>query len=575
MNNLTSNINHNEIIKYCIETESIYGLLDLFKKNFWEDYASLTSKEKKLSLRALPYIYRIWYHSSLIDDTSLSPANFINLQIKEKFKEECTVVPTITPIYSRKALKDFKFDFRVFSIGNHPILSDIRLLLDSSLPDIGIDEDGLILEEEREKFINNLTFKEIYYVTFLTNIVYELKLLKKQPSIGIYRAAAYQPQIEAFFSLSKEDQFEKIVDVVIKITSKQLCNIFIPDNKAFTINVLKDLLKDGLSLIDWLDSILTKYNLFYNASDLENIDLTDLENMPEDEQTQESLMSLGLSMELTFHMDMCLTTPLGYYLQLIQPIYSYEFDFESYFWNLYEAESNNVPQIRLYFSMPEGFDITSLGKQYFLKNKEPKHSFQNPIGEFDFKKSYTDIIEYNNSEIAIDEDYYEDDVLELIDNLFSVPSTSSSGNRKKAKFTAITPDQEIITEKSSAYLFKVKKATNKRTYKTFALRGSQTIEKLAQAIISNYNLDYGHMYSFFMSNKPYDEEAEITCPYNPHAPINTETYKLHQLNMYKNQNFLFLYDFGDDIMFEIEFLGTEPAEKGVRYPIIKDNKKNK
>jgi hypothetical protein len=565
---LSNTINSINITNYCDKTESINGLTQIFKKEFFESYNELTAKEKKLALKALPYIYRIWYHSSLIEDTTLSPANFINLQVEDNFSEECeqVIVPTLTPIYSRKALKDFKFEFKTFSVENHPVLEDIKLLLDNSLPDIGIDENGIILDEERKKFIDSLTFKEIYYVTYLTNIAYELKLLKKQPSIGVYRAAAHIPHVESFFELSTEVQFEKIVEATIKIASKQLCEIFIPDNKAFTINVLKDLLKNGVDLTDWIENIMTKYDLFFNASHLDGLDLDDLENLPDDEFTQKSLMALGINMELAFHMDICFTTPLGYYLQLIRPIYSYEFDFQAYFWDLYEADQNTLPQIRLYFTMPQGFDLTPLGKKLFLNNNEPKNSYQKLIGELDFKKTYEDIVEYINSEIAIDEDFYEND---YIDNIFSVPPEPPSENRSKAILTAITPGQEIITEKSSAYLFKIKKASNKRASKTFALRGSQTLEKLAQAIISNFNLEYGHMYSFFMSNKPYDASTEITCPYNIYANVNTESIKFHQLNLYREQKFLFLYDFGDDIMFEVEFLGTEPAMKGVKYPILK------
>jgi hypothetical protein len=568
---LSDVVNYSKITNYCNETESINGVLQLFKKGFFQDYNELTAKEKKLALKAFPYIYRIWYHSSLITDTTLSPANFINIQVEDKFSEDCApiVVPTLTPVYSGKALKDFKFEFKTYSIENHPVLGDIKLLLDTSLPDIGIDENGIILDEERKKFIDNLTFKEIYYVTYLTNIAYELKLFKKQPSIGVYRAAAHLPNVEAFFKLDTEAQFEKIVEATIKIASKQLCQIFIPDNKAFTISIIKDLLKNGLDLTDWIEKIMTKYDLFFNTSHLDGLDLDDLQSLPDDELTQKSLMALGINMELAFHMDICFTTPLGYYLQLIRPIYSYEFDFQSYFCDLYEAEQNNLPQIRLYFSMPQGFDLTPLGKKLFLNNNEPKNSYQKLVGELDFTKTYEDIVEYINSEIAIDEDFYENDVNDYMDNIFSAPPVPSSENRSKALFTAITPGQEIVTEKSSAYLFKIKKATNKRGSKTFALRGSQTLEKLAQAIILNFNMDYGHMYSFFMSNKPYDRSSEITCPYNAYSNINTESIKFHQLNLYKEQKFLFLYDFGDDIMFEVEFLGTEPAEKGVKYPILK------
>jgi hypothetical protein len=561
----------NKIINYCNETESIYGVLELFKKEFFESYNALNTKEKKVVLKSTPYSYRLWYHSALIDDTSLSAANFLNLQIKDKFNEDCTIVPALTPVYNRKALKDFRFEFKIFTIDDHPVLKDIIILLESSLPDIGTDENGLILEEERVTFINNLTFKEIYYVTFLTNIAYELKLLKRQPAIGVYRAAPNKVAVSSFFKLSNEEQFEKIVDTAIKVASRQLCHIFIPDDKAFTVNVLKNLLKDGLDLTVWLDNIMNKYNLNFDAEELEGIDINTIDTMMDDELPKESLMALGMRMELAFHMDMCLITPLAYYLQLIQPIYSENYDFESYFYDLYEAEITGIPQIRLYFIMPQGFDLTPLGKNYFINGKTPPHEFQSLLGEIDFNMAYEEILKYNSEEAAFDEVFSEDDMLDFMENLLSLPLPSE--NKTKALLTSISPDQEIVTEKSSVYLFKIKKAANKRAFKTFAVKGSQTLDKLAQAIISVFNLDYGHMYAFFMSNKAYDPETKIACPYDFDASKNTESYKFHQLNLYKGQKFMFLYDFGEDIMFELEFIGTEPAVKGVKYPILKETTK--
>lgn len=188
----------NRIENYCQETESINKVLDFYKKEFLDNYEFLEVEERKPVLKAMPYCYRIWYYSALISDTSLSPANFINMQIKEKFNEDLVVVPIARPVYTRKKLKDFQQDFVIFTVEDHPVLKDLEYFLDNCRPDIGVDASGLLLDEEREAIIDSLTFKEIFYVTFLTNTAYELGLLKKMPSIGVHRATAVTSNMEVF-----------------------------------------------------------------------------------------------------------------------------------------------------------------------------------------------------------------------------------------------------------------------------------------------------------------------------------------------------------------------------------------
>ncbi|MDP4179026.1 MAG: hypothetical protein Q8900_11885, partial [Bacillota bacterium] len=85
-----------------------------------------------------------------------------------------------------------------------------------------------------------------------------------------------------------------------------------------------------------------------------------------------------------------------------------------------------------------------------------------------------------------------------------------------------------------------------------------------------------HLYSFFMNNKAYDADYEITCPFNNTTTKNiTPKFKINKLSLEPKQKFMFLYDFGDDITFEVEFLNTTDIEKGVKYPRITKESKTK
>jgi hypothetical protein len=565
----------NKFVNYCNETESIHGIFNLYKEEVIESYKLLSAKEKKPVQKALPYVYRMWYYSSLMDDTPLSPANFINMQIKEKYGEDTMVVPVARPIYKRKALTDFEQEFVVFDLENHPVLKDLETFLDYCIPDIGVDENGLILEEEREQFINILTFREIFYVTFLANISYELGLLKKLPSIGVHRAAAVSANMKTFFKLSKEAQLKKIVEAVLSIASKHMCELFPMNRSTFSSTALRKLIKDAVDLNEFLNDIMDKYNINVDLSALEDIDMDKLDEMDIEDLPQESMMALAIRMELAFAMDAYLTTPLGYYLQLLQPIYIYVYDASSYFYELYSAETNNVPIIKMFFLMPNGFDLTVLGNKILLEGKTPKNEFQRLEGKIDFNEAYRDICDYSSGEAAFDEDLSEglseDEIMSAFLENFA-PKGRTKRNKENLNVKPES-DEEIITEKNVAYIFKVKKTSNKRKFITVAMKGTQSFEELVDAIRNNYNLEWGHMYSFFMNNAPYDSEYEIPCPYDREASTNTKKVKFHQLKLYRAQRFLFIYDFGDDITFEIEFVGTEPLEKDRYYPFIKPNSK--
>ena len=55
------------------------------------------------------------------------------------------------------------------------------------------------------------------------------------------------------------------------------------------------------------------------------------------------------------------------------------------------------------------------------------------------------------------------------------------------------------------------------------------------------------------------------------APNSTIT-KLKDLNLKKNQNFLFVFDFGDDHQFGIIVKDFSEIKKGIKYPNIMESK---
>ncbi len=111
------------------------------------------------------------------------------------------------------------------------------------------------------------------------------------------------------------------------------------------------------------------------------------------------------------------------------------------------------------------------------------------------------------------------------------------------------------------------------------MKGAQTLDDLHEAIIYKaFGWDDPHMYSFHFDNIPYSKnrEMEYSCDPEPDTfddakPKSTKT-KLSELQLKKNQKFLFVFDFGDDHQFGISVGGFGNVEKSKKYPLILEEK---
>ena len=111
------------------------------------------------------------------------------------------------------------------------------------------------------------------------------------------------------------------------------------------------------------------------------------------------------------------------------------------------------------------------------------------------------------------------------------------------------------------------------------MKGSQTLDELHDAIIyKSFGWDDPHLYAFHMDNQPYSKNRgrEYSCNPEPDhftgEKANSTSIRLMDLNLGKNQKFLFIFDFGDDHYFHIQVSGFGEAEKGRKYPLVLEEK---
>lgn len=143
------------------------------------------------------------------------------------------------------------------------------------------------------------------------------------------------------------------------------------------------------------------------------------------------------------------------------------------------------------------------------------------------------------------------------------------------------------------YIFKVKLKHDKRVWRKIEVLGSQTLDDLHMAIQEAFDFDADHLYSFFMSGKAWDDsdfeyyhpDAAPQTPLekkmetifslirgsHPELRVPATRMRIESLNLKPKQKFLYLFDYGDEWRFEVEFLREGFPEK-TDYPRIIDSR---
>ena len=143
------------------------------------------------------------------------------------------------------------------------------------------------------------------------------------------------------------------------------------------------------------------------------------------------------------------------------------------------------------------------------------------------------------------------------------------------------------------FIFKVKLKHDKRVWRKIEVLGSQTLDDLHTTIQEAYGFDADHLYSYFMSGKAWDSsDFEYYHPLAaPQTPIDKKMrpmmsmirgsypkprlpatrVTIESLNLEPKQKFLYLFDYGDEWQFEVEFI-KEGIVENTDYPRITDSK---
>jgi hypothetical protein len=114
------------------------------------------------------------------------------------------------------------------------------------------------------------------------------------------------------------------------------------------------------------------------------------------------------------------------------------------------------------------------------------------------------------------------------------------------------------------YTFKV--SLDKNTWSTIRLSAHHTLYDLHDCIQAIFDFDDDHMFSFFMDGNAWSS-SRFSCPYDEKGPYVDEV-RVGELELYKKQKFLYLFDYGDEWRFDVEVLSIEEINVRLLNPEI-------
>ncbi|MDQ5854647.1 MAG: plasmid pRiA4b ORF-3 family protein [Chloroflexota bacterium] len=105
------------------------------------------------------------------------------------------------------------------------------------------------------------------------------------------------------------------------------------------------------------------------------------------------------------------------------------------------------------------------------------------------------------------------------------------------------------------FRIKVSLAWQKRVWRVIEILDNQTLEDLHDAIQDAFGWDDDHLYSFYMSNRAWDNLTVIARPTEfEYDPPTADEVTPAQLDLQQGQKFLYIFDFGDDLRHNIEVM---------------------
>lgn len=135
-----------------------------------------------------------------------------------------------------------------------------------------------------------------------------------------------------------------------------------------------------------------------------------------------------------------------------------------------------------------------------------------------------------------------------------------------APFMVISEPEERTTA-SRTLILRVAYRYDSEYWREIEIADDQTFHDLHLAIQRAFDWDNDHLYAFYMGKRPYDSKTEIGAPMSD-CDQEADQVTLADHNLRTNKKFLYLFDFGDNHLFDIQVKKINPKAPPGTYPRV-------
>lgn len=283
-------------------------LLELFTTEYEKYFSYMDIDCQPALLDLTPLVFAKWYHTALAEETILTPANIINMELADEQTEELAYILHIDA--EKSGLQKYTFSLKHYTLDKHPLITDLQTVLDFCLPDKTVQEDGFFFAEDATACKKLLSFSNDFYLEYMMRLCYQLQLFETLPAIHTHKITK-SSACETFFAQDTETILRTLLVEGCVLTAERFHEIM--SLEAGTV--------DHTFFYDYLTDHQETDKIFMDFYKRVGMDLAPIwEKSPDTLSTEEqAILSSFLFAGIMF--DKWFITPMSMFFRVIRPIH--------------------------------------------------------------------------------------------------------------------------------------------------------------------------------------------------------------------------------------------------------------
>ncbi|MCL2873337.1 MAG: hypothetical protein FWE29_00230 [Defluviitaleaceae bacterium] len=512
-----------------------------FMELYFRFYSDSLEKHKKGNkLKIQKYFlsfFRRWYYSALIEDTLLSPANFVS-EINKIHNRKIFPQPFIGKRQGSSQITENVL-MMTYLVEDHPVVGDLKAFVEHCMPDIKVDEDLFITEKDVSLVLNKVSLLDPFYVEYLNLVAVNLGILTEAPSIHSHHARVSE-EYEKLYSLPNKEIFFKIYEATAEVAASHI-NQVIPLNKGvIDADSILELIQNPITTDALFEKIYSSLGIdiaeFFDLDESNFLDFDDEDGFDEFyHMVMSSTFFLGIIIDKYFH------TPFGFYLKIITPEFLIPYDLEEDIDFFIEVINEGGDIDTTLFSPCTYFHLTELGK-IVTNSKGVNPRGDGVPGPFDGNLKFERALKMIQI-VHGDEEANDAEVRSIVSDIFGMPDIDD------------------------VYEIKISIMSDRKYWKAMEIIPINPLKVLFAEICSAFGVRGTNDYCFYMSG-----QEDVFSRYTPYDrkknSSKTTDDNLADLNLPIGHKFLLVIEGESPLKFEIEIKAIKKYNHKKAYPNI-------